>query len=70
MKVRAKQIAIGLGALFVIGGGITLASFLGGYKKQPPNVVRIDGSSTVFPITDAIAKEYSQTNNEDLRSSS
>jgi phosphate transport system substrate-binding protein len=67
MKARAKQVAIGLGVLTLVGGGIAVASLLTGSKQQPPNVVRIDGSSTVFPITEAIAKEYNQKNDQEIQ---
>ncbi|MEB3310659.1 MAG: PstS family phosphate ABC transporter substrate-binding protein [Snowella sp.] len=68
MEASAKQVAIGLGALLVIVvGGVAITSLLAGSKKQPPSPIQIDGSSTVFPITDAIAKEYNQTNNDDIQ---
>lgn len=68
MKAIAKQIAIGVGISALIFGGLAVSSLLASSKQhQKPNLVRIDGSSTVFPITDAIAKEYNNTNNTDIQ---
>jgi len=47
MKASAKQVAIGLGVLAVIGGGLAFSGLLAGYKQTKANIVRIDGSSTV-----------------------
>jgi ABC-type phosphate transport system substrate-binding protein len=67
MKASAKQVAIGLGVLAVIGGGLAFSGLLAGYKQTKANIVRIDGSSTVYPITEAIANEYSQANDKDIQ---
>lgn len=67
MKTRARQVAIGLGVLALIGGGLAFSGLLTGYKQSKANIVRVDGSSTVYPITEAIAKEYNQTNDKDIQ---
>jgi phosphate transport system substrate-binding protein len=36
-------------------------------RQQPVQVIRIDGSSTVFPITAAVAKEYNQLKEQDIQ---
>lgn len=36
-------------------------AFLGGCKKAPPPI-KVDGSSTVFPITEAVAEEFQRGN--------
>ena len=41
--------------------GITmllLAGFMGGYAHAADKVIKIDGSSTVYPITEAVAEEF------------
>lgn len=57
----AKRLAIGLSliALTVSFGG-TLSS-CSSAQSQQQQLIKIDGSSTVFPITDAIAKKFKQT---------
>ncbi|HVQ64157.1 MAG TPA: protein sphX, partial [Terriglobia bacterium] len=51
MRHRAV-ILVGLLTIFVLAG---LARQSG---SEPTTVVKVDGSSTVFPITEAVAEEF------------
>lgn len=66
MKTTAKRLAFGL-CLFVAmsGAGATLNS-CSRARSQPVSIL-IDGSSTVFPITQAVAKEFQNTQEEDIK---
>jgi phosphate transport system substrate-binding protein len=70
MKTTAKELALALGML-VLTTSCTAASNTSTQTQQSPNVtqvrdsgqaatatIKIDGSSTVYPITQAIAKDY------------
>ena len=50
----AKGIIVALGALYT---SIFLFGCAGGEGNRP-TTVRVDGSSTVFPITEAVAEEF------------
>lgn len=65
MKTTTKQVAFGL-CLFVLtsGAGVTLNSC--SRARSEPASILIDGSSTVFPITQAVAKEFQNTQTEDV----
>jgi phosphate transport system substrate-binding protein len=62
MNSKIKPLIIGVGILAVAGVIAAIVAPLAGSKQQAPQVIRVDGSSTVFPITDAIAKNYNQEN--------
>jgi phosphate transport system substrate-binding protein len=62
MNAKIKPLIIGVGILAVAGVIAAIVTPLAGSKQQAPQVIRVDGSSTVFPITDAIAKNYNQEN--------
>ena len=56
-----KKLAIALGALVLVASGTTAGSQASKpitQIAQAQPAVRIDGSSTVFPITNAVAKEF------------
>ncbi|HEY9803528.1 MAG TPA: PstS family phosphate ABC transporter substrate-binding protein [Leptolyngbyaceae cyanobacterium] len=72
MKTTAEKIALALG-IFAVVSGCTATS---NQTQQPSNVtevanstvtstatITVDGSSTVYPITQAIAKEFQANNN-------
>ena len=59
MKVVTKKKMIkAMGFCLLVA--MALASFPGCSSKKAQSYVKIDGSSTVFPITEAIAEEYRQ----------
>jgi phosphate transport system substrate-binding protein len=66
MNKEATWWAVGFGILAILGG-IVVTTSLTQSRQQPFSTVRIDGSSTVFPITEAIAKEYNTTNEKAIK---
>lgn len=67
MKPNRQRFVIGFAGLVMIGLLVALIPPLARSKQQAPQIVRIDGSSTVFPITDAIAQEYNRVNDQDIQ---
>lgn len=67
MKTKTKGFVVSLIALALLGFLVAVISPLARSKQQAPQIVQIDGSSTVFPITQAIAKEYNQTDEQQLQ---
>jgi len=67
MKTRTDKLVMGVGILVLVGICAVVFRSLAGSKQQPPNIVQIDGSSTIFPVTDAIAKEYNKVNDQDIQ---
>lgn len=67
MKTARRKWAIGLGVLGLLVVIAAVVSPFARSKQQAPQVVRVDGSSTVFPITDAIVKEYNQVKENDIQ---
>lgn len=67
MKTKRQRFIIGFAVLVLIGLLAALITPLARSKQQAPQIVRIDGSSTVFPITDAIVKEYNRVNDKDIQ---
>lgn len=67
MKTKRQRFIIGFAVLIFIGLLAALVTPLARSKQQAPQVVRINGSSTVFPITDAIAKEYNRVNDKHIQ---
>ena len=68
MKATAKRIALGLGVL-ILTASCNNASTTGSGENitelaisNPLEAIKIDGSSTVYPITEAIAKDYKAKN--------
>ena len=57
---KPKVFALGIIALSI--GAIALLNSCGQVQSQESQSIKIDGSSTVYPITDAMAKEYQNTN--------
>lgn len=57
MNVTAHRLALALGIL-ALTASCTAASNSSIQAQQSQQVIKVDGSSTVFPITQAIAKEY------------
>jgi phosphate transport system substrate-binding protein len=59
MKVTANSLAIAplIGILSLSSGYVAIADWMA-QAQAPQQTIKIDGSSTVFPITDEIAKEY------------
>src|SRR5687768_17097443 len=54
MKTMNKRIA-------VVGAGLALAAAVAGVTgtaAQQPELIKVDGSSTVFPVTEAVAEEF------------
>lgn len=65
MKITAKQLVIGLSLLLLTSGaGLTLNAC--SRAKSEPTSILIDGSSTVFPITEAVAKAFQKTQAEEV----
>lgn len=66
MSAITRKFALNLGFLAVI---VSVTALLNGCKsaQSQQSPIKIDGSSTVFPITDAIAKEYQKTNPNKLQ---
>lgn len=61
MKATANRLAIALG-LLVLTTSCTAASNSSTQSQQPSQpLIKVDGSSTVFPITQAIVKEFQKT---------
>lgn len=63
---KIRVLALGTLALIGIGTAATPEAFktlAQAVQGPPPQEVKIDGSSTVFPITDAIAREFKKANN-------
>jgi phosphate transport system substrate-binding protein len=59
MKITANRSAIAFGLLLMITSCTAVSSTSSqSEQKLEGQVVRVDGSSTVFPITDAIAKDF------------
>lgn len=67
MKTRRKRLVVGFIALALLGLLVAVISPLARSKQQAPQIVQVDGSSTVFPITEAIAKEYNQINDQQIQ---
>ncbi|MGA7932866.1 MAG: PstS family phosphate ABC transporter substrate-binding protein [Kovacikia sp.] len=67
MKTKRQGFIIGFTVLILIGLLAALITPLARSKQQAPQIVRIDGSSTVFPITDAIAKEYNRVKDKGIQ---
>jgi phosphate transport system substrate-binding protein len=67
MKTKKQRFIIGFTVLVLIGLLASVITPFARSKQQAPQIVRIDGSSTVFPITDAIAKEYNRVNDKDIQ---
>lgn len=67
MKFKTQQFVIVSGAFVVVGLIAAMLSPLARSKQQAPQTIRIDGSSTVFPITEAMVKEYRQTVSQALQ---
>ncbi|NDJ18955.1 PstS family phosphate ABC transporter substrate-binding protein [Myxacorys almedinensis] len=68
MQSKTKRFVVGFGALVLVGLLVAVLSPLARSRQQPPpSIVRVDGSSTVFPITSAIAKDYNQNNEKDIQ---
>jgi hypothetical protein len=47
------------GFLVVLAAALTAC---GGCQQQGTTIIRVDGSSTVFPITEAVAEDFQKTN--------
>ena len=68
MKATAKRIALGLGVLILTASCNNASTTKSGENitelaiSNPLEAIKIDGSSTVYPITEAIAKEYKAKN--------
>ncbi len=60
MTATARKLALNLGILALIAGTATLVNSCSSAQSEQSSI-KIDGSSTVFPITDAIVKEYQKT---------
>lgn len=67
MKSQAQRFGISFAGLALLGLSVALISPLARSKQHSPQIVRIDGSSTVFPLTQAIVKEYNQENNKGIQ---
>ncbi|MEB3336947.1 MAG: PstS family phosphate ABC transporter substrate-binding protein [Leptolyngbyaceae bacterium] len=67
MNLRTRPRLIGFGILALMGVISAVMSSCAPSQPQAPRVIQIDGSSTVFPITDAIAKDYNQANKDDVQ---
>ncbi|TAJ07365.1 MAG: PstS family phosphate ABC transporter substrate-binding protein [Nitrospirae bacterium] len=66
MEERVKSVAVSYLAVFalLIGAAPLLRDFAG---AQPASLVKIDGSSTVFPITEAVSEEFQKQNRGSVR---
>jgi phosphate transport system substrate-binding protein len=60
--MAANEVKFKLNRLTAIGTAVMTAATIGlsvsAVKSQSPATIKIDGSSTVFPITEAVAEEF------------
>jgi phosphate transport system substrate-binding protein len=61
MKITARWLASSLGFLALTAGTAVLLSSCSPAQSRPQATIKIDGSSTVYPITNAIAAEFQAT---------
>jgi hypothetical protein len=61
MNPAAKSKVFALSIIALTIGAIALLNSCGQVQSQESESIKIDGSSTVYPITDAMAKEYQNT---------
>ncbi|HEY9811391.1 MAG TPA: PstS family phosphate ABC transporter substrate-binding protein [Halomicronema sp.] len=67
MKAGKKESSLRQGLMmFLLGGVLMLNSCAQQAKEEQtrPNLIKIDGSSTVFPITKAISEEFQKTSKD------
>jgi phosphate transport system substrate-binding protein len=64
MKTYSGSTFIGLVAVFAVacGGGGSAPATSGGTATPAPAIITIDGSSTVYPVTEAVAEEFQKLN--------
>jgi phosphate transport system substrate-binding protein len=64
MKTHSSFTLIGVVAACAVacGGGSAPATGAGGSSTPAPAVITVDGSSTVFPVTEAVAEEFQKLN--------
>lgn len=67
MRAKRQRFIVGFAVLVLIGLLAALITPLAWSRQQAPQIVQVDGSSTVFPITEAIAKEYNQTTDQQIQ---
>ncbi|MFB2917690.1 PstS family phosphate ABC transporter substrate-binding protein [Aerosakkonema funiforme] len=60
MNATTRKLAFNVGILALIASTAALLNSCKSVQSKP-SPIKIDGSSTVFPITDAIVKEYQKT---------
>jgi len=58
MKITARWLASSLGVSALTVGTAALLSSCSPAQSRPQATIKIDGSSTVYPITNAIAAEF------------
>jgi phosphate transport system substrate-binding protein len=63
-SLRFVCAALAVAATAACGGGTTTPAEEGASATSGPTMIRIDGSSTVFPISEAMAEEYQQANRD------
>ncbi len=61
MKITARWLASSLGVLALTAGTAVLLSSCSPAQPRPHATIKIDGFSTVYPITNAIAAEFQAT---------
>ena len=64
MNSAAKPKVFALSRIVLTIGAIALLNSCGQVQSQESESIKIDGSSTVYPITDAMAKEYQNTHSK------
>ncbi len=68
MNITKNRSAIGFSLLLMITSCTAVSSTSSqSQQKLSPQVVKIDGSSTVFPITDAIAKDFQKMQGNNVK---
>jgi phosphate transport system substrate-binding protein len=61
MKATANRLAIALGLLVTTSCTAASNSSTQSQQQASQQLIKVDGSSTVFPITQAIAREFQKT---------
>lgn len=62
MNATVKRLALSLGVLALTAGCTVASNSYTQNQQSQQQVIKVDGSSTVYPITQAIAKEFQKQN--------
>ena len=67
MKITPFRLASGLGVLALVVGITALLSSRGQVQSSQVPTIKIDGSSTVYPITNLIASEFNASRSDKVQ---